>query len=80
LNRVESTLNHLANSQRHLLTAQVLRNDRMDRAETAIQKLAEENVKLAEKTRVVAGKVDVLIDIVRKWYERHGNGSGGATS
>jgi hypothetical protein len=55
-------------------------NDRMDRAETAIQKLADENVKLAEKTRVVADKVDALVDIVQRWYERHGNGSGGATS
>jgi hypothetical protein len=39
--QVESTLNQLANSQRHLLTAQVLMNDRMDRAEAAMQKLAE---------------------------------------
>jgi predicted DNA-binding protein (UPF0278 family) len=54
-------------------------NDRMERAEKAIQKLADENVKLAEKTRVVAEKVDALIDIVRRWYERHGNGLG-ATS
>jgi hypothetical protein len=75
--QVESTLHQLANSQRHLLTAQVLMNDRMDRAETAIQKLAEENVKLAEKSRVVAEKVDALVDIVQRWYERHGNGSGG---
>lgn len=75
--QVESTLSQLANSQRHLLTAQVLMNDRMERAETAIQKLAEENVKLAEKTQVVAEKVDALIDIVQRWYERHGNGSTG---
>ena len=40
-----------------------LMNDRMDRTETAIQKLAEENVKLAEKTYVVADKVDALIDM-----------------
>jgi len=46
--QVESTLNQLANSQRHLLTSQVLMNDRMERAETAIQKLAEQNLKLAE--------------------------------
>jgi hypothetical protein len=78
--QVESTLNQLSNSLKHLLTAQVLMNERLERAETAIQRLAEENVKLAEKTNVVAEKVDVLIDIVRKWYERHGNGSGGATS
>ena len=85
--QVESTLNQLANSQRHLLTAQVLMNDRMERAETAIQKLAESLVALAdsqkhtdEKLAGVADKLDALTDIVRKWYERHGNGSGGATS
>jgi K+/H+ antiporter YhaU regulatory subunit KhtT len=71
---VFSTLEQLANSQRHLLTAQVLMNDRMERTETAIQKLAEENVKLAERTQTVAEKVDALTDIVRRWYERHGNG------
>jgi hypothetical protein len=82
--QVESTLSQLANSQRHLLTAQVLMNDRMERAETAIQKLAEENVKLAgeniklaETSRAVGEKVDALTDIVRRWYERHGNGSSG---
>jgi hypothetical protein len=80
--QVESTLSQLANSQRHLLTAQVLMNNRMERAETAIQKLAEENVKLAgenvklaETSRAMGEKVDALIDIVRRWYERHGNGS-----
>ena len=80
--QVESTLIHLANSQRHLLTAQVLINDRMDRAEAAIQKLAETMVALAdsqkhtdEKLAGVADKLDALTDIIRRWYERHGNGS-----
>lgn len=79
--QVESTLEHLANSQRHLLTAQVLMNDRMDRAEFAIQRLAEENVKIAERVQTigeklegVADKLDALTDIIRRWYERHGNG------
>lgn len=71
---VQSILNQLSNSQRHLLTAQVLMNERLDRAELAIQRLAEENVKLAEKTNAVTDKVNVLIDIVQRWYERHGNG------
>ncbi|MGA2212328.1 MAG: hypothetical protein ABSH31_03545 [Bryobacteraceae bacterium] len=77
-----TTLNQLANSQRHLLTAQVLMNDRMDRAETAIQKLAETMQALAdsqkhtdEKLAALTDKVDALVDIVRRWYERHGNGS-----
>ena len=82
--QVQSILNQLSNSQRHLLTAQVLMNDRMDRAELAIQRLSEENAKLAgenaklaEKTNTVTDKMNVLIDIVQRWYERHGNGTGG---
>jgi len=80
--QVESILNQLSNSFRHLLTAQVLMNDRLDRTETAIQKLAETMVTLAEsqkrtdeKLAGVADKLDALADIVRKWYERHGNGA-----
>jgi hypothetical protein len=76
---VFSTLNH-ANSQRHLLTAQVLMNERPERAEKAIQRLAEENVKLAEKTNAVTDNVDALTDIVRRWYERYGNGAGAPPS
>ncbi|MGA2882336.1 MAG: hypothetical protein ABSG13_25565 [Bryobacteraceae bacterium] len=83
-NQVESTLNQLANSQRHLLTAQVLMNDRMDRAEVALQKVAEQSVKLTETMQALAesqkhtdAKLDALSDIVRRWYERHGNGSSG---
>lgn len=74
--QVESILNQLSNSRRHL-TAQVLMNERLDRAELAIQRLAEENVKLAEKTNAVTDKVNVLVEIVQRWYERHGNGHGG---
>jgi N-acetylmuramic acid 6-phosphate (MurNAc-6-P) etherase len=58
-------------------------NGRTDRAETAIQKVAEQNVKLAETMQALAdsqkhagAKLDALTDIVRNWYERHGNGSG----
>jgi len=77
-----SLIEQLANSQRHLLTAQVLMNDRLDRAERAIQKSAETILALAEnqkrtdeKLAGVADKLDALTDIVRSWYERHGNGS-----
>jgi hypothetical protein len=80
--QVESTLEQLANSQRHLLMAQVLMNGRMERAETALQKASETMLALAEsqthtdeKLAGVADKLDALADIVRKWYERHGNGS-----
>jgi peptidoglycan hydrolase CwlO-like protein len=85
--QVESILNQLSNSQRHLLTAQVLMNERLDRTETALQRLAESMLSLAdsqkrtdEKLAGVADKLDALTDIVRKWYERHGNGTSGATS
>jgi uncharacterized membrane protein len=85
---VYSTLNQLANSQRHLLTAQVLMNDRMERAEKAIQKVAEVAVlteqrleRLAEKMEALLdsqkhtdSRLDALADIVRQWVEGHGNG------
>jgi methyl-accepting chemotaxis protein len=60
--QVESTLNQLANSQRHLLTAQVLMNDRLERAETAIQKLAEGTLQLARSVQVIADKLDIVAD------------------
>lgn len=82
--QVESILNQLTNSQRHLLTAQVLMNERLDRAEIAIQKLAEENVKLVESVRALVdsqkhtdSNLEALTDIVREWIESHGNGNGG---
>jgi chromosome segregation ATPase len=64
--QVESTLNQLANSLRHLLTAQVLMNDRMDRAETAIQKLAEQNVKLAETVQALADSEKITDSKIRE--------------
>jgi chromosome segregation ATPase len=80
---VQSILNQLSNSQRHLLTAQVLMNDRLDRAERALQKAAETIQLLAEQQKHtderlagVADKLDALTDIVRRWYESHGNGGG----
>jgi len=42
--------------------------------------LADSRKHTDEKLAGVADKLDALTDIVRKWYERHGNGSGGATS
>ena len=75
--QVESTLNLLANSQRHLLTAQVLMNDRMDRTESALQKLTETVKELAEQQKHTDSNLAALTDIVRRWYERHGNGSAG---
>lgn len=70
-------------SQRDPLRAPVLINDRMDRAELAIQRLAEGNVELAERVQTigekvesVADKVDLLADVIRRRFARHGNGSG----
>lgn len=63
--QVESTLIHLANSQRHLLTAQVLLNDRMDRAESAIQKIAEQAVRTDQRLDKLAEKIDSLADSVK---------------
>lgn len=71
---VHSILEQLSNSQRHLLTAQVLMNDRMDRAERAIEKLAETMVALAQSQKDTDEKLNTLTDIIRRWYERHGNG------
>jgi transposase len=80
--QVESVLNQLANSQRHLLTAQVLMNERLDRTEAALQKLAEQSVTLAETLQALAdsqkhtdSKLDALTDIVRQLIERGGNGA-----
>jgi hypothetical protein len=61
------------------LSQQVLMNDRTERAETAIQKLAETMLALADSQKHTDEKLAALTDIVRKWYERHGNGSGAAS-
>jgi len=76
-NDVHAILNELSQSQRHLLTAQVLLNDRMERAEAAIQKTAETMLALADSQKHTDEKLAALTDIVRNWYERHGNGSSG---
>jgi chromosome segregation ATPase len=110
--QVESTLEQLSNSFRHLLTAQVLINDAQKRAEklmeqvaglgiqtnqridrlmdiieslaehqkhtdSKIEALADSQKHTEEKLAGVADKLDALTDIVRKWYERHGNGASG---
>ena len=87
--QVESTLNQLSNSLKHLLTAQVLMNDRLSRSEKLIEQLAEQGVqtsqrldRLAEKVEALVdsrkhtdSKLDALTDIVRQWIERNGNGA-----
>jgi archaellum component FlaC len=87
--QVESTLEQLSNSFRHLLTAQVLMNDRLQRAESAIQRVAEHSVKLTETMQALAEKVEALADgqkhndsniealteMVRQLIQRNGNGA-----
>jgi hypothetical protein len=52
-------------------------NDRMDRAETAIQKLSESMLALADSQKHTDEKLAALTDIVQRWYERDGNRGGG---
>ena len=84
--QVESVLNQLSNSQRHLLTAQVLMNDRLSKAETLIERVAEQlNVltgslqKLTEQVQIQSdgqkhsdARIDALADTVRNLIERNG--------
>jgi hypothetical protein len=57
--------------------AQALRNDRMDRAEKAIQKAEETILALAEIRKRIDEKLAALDVAFRRWYERHGNGGSG---
>ena len=88
---IESVLNQLSNSQRHLLTAQVLMNDRLSRAERLIEQLAEQAVqsnerldRLAEKTESLVdsqkhtdSNIEALTEMIRQLMERNGNGHAG---
>ena len=84
--RIESVLTQLANSQRQLLQAQIIMNDRLSKTEIFVEKLAEQAVRtnerierLAEKVESLAEgqkhtdeRIDALADIVRHWIERNG--------
>lgn len=61
--QVESVLNQLSNSQRHLLTAQVLMNDRLSRTEIIVEGLA-------ARVDGIAQKLDKLTDTVQKLAEK----------
>jgi methyl-accepting chemotaxis protein len=85
---IDAVLNQLANSQRHLLTAQVLLNDRLSKTESIVDRIAEQMQvltgtvqKLAEQVQTLTSdlehtddRIDLLADIVRQWIERNGNG------
>jgi hypothetical protein len=57
--------------------AQALRNGRMDRAEKAIQKAGETILALADIRKRIDEKLAALDVTFARWYERHGDGSGG---
>ena len=64
-------LNQLSNSQRHLLTAQVLMNDRLSKTENLLERLAEQmlgmndNLELNGSLQKLTGTVDKLADQVQ---------------
>jgi hypothetical protein len=60
--QVESTLEQLSNSFRHLLTAQVLMHDSQQRAEKLIEKLAEQAIETNRRFDRLVEKVDTLAD------------------
>jgi len=60
--QVESVLNQLSNSQRHLLTAQVLMNDRLSKTESILERVAERMDVVAENLEKLTVKVDKLAE------------------
>lgn len=86
--QLESMLNQLNNSQRHLLTAQVLSKaesllervaERMDLVSESLQKLTVKVDKLADQVQIQAdgqkhsdARIDALADMVRHLIERNG--------
>ena len=68
--QVESTLNQLANSFRHLLTAQVLMNDAQQRAEKLIQQLAEQGIQSNQRIDKLIGWTDKLSERIDKLSEK----------
>jgi hypothetical protein len=50
-------------------------DDRLDRNERALQGAAETMQALAEQQKHTDSNLAALTDIVRRWYESHGNGS-----
>lgn len=59
---MESTLEQLSNSFRHLLTAQVLINDAQQRSEKLIQQLAEQGIQTAQRLDRLAENVEALTE------------------
>jgi len=84
--QVDSVLQQLSNSQRHLLHAQVIMNDRLSKTESFVERLAEQMTvlagslqKLTEQVQIIAdgqkhsdARIDALADMVRHLIERNG--------
>ena len=62
--QVESVLNLLSNSQRQLLQAQVIMNDRLSKTETFVERMAQQMTRLTGDVQKLAGTVDKLADEV----------------
>jgi hypothetical protein len=69
LTKLVQAVEALARSQRELLTAQVLMNDRMDRVEKTVEATADQLNRLS-------GHVDVLTNTMDQWIKNHPNGRG----
>jgi hypothetical protein len=59
---VESVLNQLSNSQRHLLHAQVIMNDRLSKTESIVERLAEQALKTSQDLQILTDQVRILAD------------------
>ncbi len=64
--QVESVLNQLSNSQRHLLTAQVLMNDRLSKTENLLERLAEQMLGMNDNLQTLNGSLQKLTGTVDK--------------
>jgi len=64
--QVESVLNQLSNSQRHLLTAQVLMNDRLSKTESLVERLAEQTLGMNNSLQMLTGSLEKLSGTVDK--------------
>jgi len=68
--QVESVLNQLSNSQRHLLTAQVLMNDRLSKTESLVERLAEQMLGMNGSLQTLSGSLQKLTGTVDKLAEQ----------
>ena len=68
--QVDSVLQQLSNSQRHLLHAQVLMNDRFTKTETLVERLAEQVLSMVGVVQTLAGSVQTTSGNIQKLAEQ----------